>query len=348
MKVKARHLFRKMILGAIIGVALSGCFAAIGAADPAAGPFALGNDRITDAAGRKIDASRVFVRIISLYGAHTENIYSLKAGNQLIGVGRNESWPPGVAAKPVFSYHDDLEKFLAARPDLVLIRPMIDRGYGRLMAQLEKHGITVVSLQPGSIDEMLAYWRALGALTGHCDEAEKMVKRFTDEVQRIRLLVSQVQDKKQVYFEAIHDRMRTFTPDAMPVFALETAGGINVAADAPSRRGTNIADYGKERILSRGRDIHVYLAQVGPMNRPTIEMIKAEPGYHLIRAVQEDQVYLIDEQLVSRPTLRILTGICRIGQILYPRLFENEIQPIGGREMSQPAAMTTVDKEDRP
>ena len=73
--------------------------------------------------------------------------------------------------------------------------------------------------------------------------------------------------------------MRTFSPSAMPIFVLETAGGINVAGDAVPRRGTNIADYGKERILSRGREIDVYLAQFGPMNRPTVESIKAEPGY---------------------------------------------------------------------
>ena len=44
----------------------------------------------------------------------------------------------GAAGKTVFSYHDDPERFLGARPDLVLIRPMIARGYPRLVLRLKR------------------------------------------------------------------------------------------------------------------------------------------------------------------------------------------------------------------
>lgn len=347
MKVKVFHLYLRLIHRAVVIAGLVFLWCLPVAAADFAGQFKLEANRITDAAGRKIKIGKAYTRIISLYGAHTENLFSLNAEDQIIGVGRHESWPPRVAAKPVFSYHDDLEKFLAARPDLVLIRPMIDRGYGRLMTQLEKHGIVVASLQPVRIEQMFSYWRALGALTGHCEAAEDMVQQFARSVRHFRHLTAELPKKKQVYFEAIHSRMRTFTPDAMPIFALQTAGGVNVAVDAQARRGTNIADYGKERILSRGEDIDVYFAQVGPMNRPTIDMIKAEPGYRLIRAVREDQIYLIDEKRVSRPTLRMLTGICRMGRILYPRLFANGIQIDGCREVIDPAVMKKEDKENR-
>ncbi len=287
----------------------------------AAGELAIHAQGIVDSTGRHLLADRPYDRIISLYGAHTENLFALGAGDRLIGVTRHDDDPPEAAAKPVFSYHDDLEKFLAARPDLVLIRPMIDRGYAQLIRRLEARGIVVVSLQPATVEEMFIYWRILGRLAGRGAEAGRMVARFEEAVAEMRRRTASVGVKKRVYFEAIHDRMRTFAPTAMPIFALETAGGINVAADARPRRGTNIADYGKERILSHAREIDVYLAQYGPMNRPTREMLKSEPGYHAIRAIEEDRIYFIDEELVSRPTLRMLEGICRIGEILYPRAF---------------------------
>ena len=276
---------------------------------------------LTDAAGRRVSTAEPYQRIISLYGAHTENIFAMDGGSQTIGVSPNDDWPPDVKAKPVFSYHDGLEKFLGARPDLVLIRPMIDRGYGQLMKRLEAHGITVVSLQPTTIDETLQYWMILGALTGRQAQAGQMVARFNAATRRIKLRTVAIEPKKRVYFEAIHDRMRTFAPGAMAIFVLETAGGINLAQDATPRRNTNIADYGKERILSHAREIDVFLAQVGPMNRPTKAIIKAEPGFGLIRAVSQDQIFFIDEKLVSRPTMRLLTGICNIGRLLYPDLF---------------------------
>ncbi|BBO75978.1 ABC transporter substrate-binding protein [Desulfosarcina widdelii] len=276
---------------------------------------------ITDANGRRITVTKPFERIISLYGAHTENLFELGAGGQVVGVPRHADWPAAARSKPVHSYHDDVERFLAARPDLVLIRPMIDRGYSRLVRRLEANGIVVASLQPSSIEQMFVYWRILGVLAGRKPAAEEMVSRFKKSVRRIRIQTDRITNKKRVYFEAIHDRMRTFSPSAMPIFVLETAGGINVAGDAVPRRGTNIADYGKERILSRGREIDVYLAQFGPMNRPTVESIKAEPGYDLIRAVQRNSIFVIDEKLVSRPTMRLLAGICRIGKMLYPDYF---------------------------
>jgi iron complex transport system substrate-binding protein len=133
---------------------------------------------ITDDMGRKITAKVPFTRIISLYPGHTENLFSLGLDAEIIGVSPSETYPEKALAKPVFSYHDDLEKFLQARPDLVLIRPMIDRGYARLLAGLEKNGITVVSLQPGNLDEIYRYWQTLGTLTGKEAESGRMVAGF--------------------------------------------------------------------------------------------------------------------------------------------------------------------------
>ena len=241
---------------------------------------------------------------------------------------RHEDYPSQALKKPVFSYHDDPEKFLAARPDLVLIRPMIDRGYPQLITRLEKNGITVVSLQPGTIDEIYTYWRILGALTGRSDRALKMVANFQKALRQFSNLTVSLSVRKKVYFEAIHSKMKTFSPDSMAIFALETAGGINIAADAVPVRTTNIAYYGKERILSRAAEIDVYLAQSGAMNQPSISLIKNETGYQAIKAVRHNQIYIVDERIVSRPTYRLLAGIARIGEILYPAVFDQRAQEI--------------------
>ncbi|WP_020589907.1 ABC transporter substrate-binding protein [Desulfobacter curvatus] len=273
---------------------------------------------VTDAGGRSIQVDAPFTRIISLYGAHTRNLETLGLDDEIIGICPMDEW----GAKQEFSYHDGLEKFLAARPDLVLIRPMIDRAYAALVKGMERSGIVVVSLQPGSVDEMFDYWLTLGTLTGKVDQARQMVAAFKDEIAGIQSVTRMIADKKQVYFEAIHSRMKTFTPGSMAIFALETAGGVNIARDAPSVRGTNIAFYGKERILSHAHEIDVFLSQKGAMNQPTIEMIKDEPGFDVIRAVKENQVFIVDEKIVSRPTMDLLKGIHAIADMLYPGALE--------------------------
>jgi iron complex transport system substrate-binding protein len=290
-----------------------------------------GGQVVVDQSGRRIAVKKPFSRIISLYGAHTENLFALGGGDGLIGVAPNEDYPSEAIRKPVFSYHDDPEKFLAARPDLVLTRPMIDRGYPQFVQRLEKSGITVVSLQPGNVEEMLVYWEILGILTGRREASAAMAARFTAAVSELAALTASVSPKKRVYFEAIHAKMKTFAPDSMAVFALEAAGGVNVARDAVPVRDTNIAAYGKERILAHASEIDVFLAQSGTMNQPTLERIQSESGFHAIRAVKTHHVYIIDERLVARPTLRLLDGIFEIGRILYPDDFTEKARDIIAR-----------------
>lgn len=260
-------------------------------------------------------------RIISLYGAHTENLLAMGVVDPLIGIDRQSVHLAGAGGKAVFSYHDDPERFLAARPDLVLIRPMIERGYPRLVQRLQKSGIQVVSLQPTMVDQLEGYWRVLGRLTGREAQANGMAATFQTAVMDFKRLSAQVDDPQRVYFEAIHRKMKTFTPQAMAIFALETAGGVNVAVDAPVRDNNNIAVYGKERLLSHALEIDVYLSQQGAMNQASVEAIMAEPGFGTIKAVKTGQVYLVDETIVSRPTLGLLKGIYQIGCLLYPDIY---------------------------
>ena len=278
---------------------------------------------ITDQDGQRLTFDQPFSRLISLYPAHTENLYALGLEGQVIGVSKNDDYPQAALAKPKFDYRDDPEKIIAAKPDLVLVRPMISRSAPDLIDKLHLSAIRVVSLQPNTLDETFAYWRTLGILTGREQEAEGMVMRFTTQLEAIKAVVATIpkEKRKRVYFEAIHGKMKTFAPDSMAIFALTTAGGINIAADAEQVRETNIAYYGTERLLAKGHDIDLFLAQKGRMNPITTRTIYDEPGFRTIKAVKERQVFLIDETLVARPTLRMSDGIIEIGRILYPEVF---------------------------
>lgn len=262
----------------------------------------------------------VFKRVISLYPAHTENLTALGLQGELIGIAASDTYPPEILSKQRFSYHDNAEKFIAARPDMVLIRPMIERAAPQLLDQLKGAGITVISLQPRTIDEMYDYWMKLGRLTGKDDAAEQMIAAFKVELKKSEQTIQMIplQDRPKVYFESIHSKMKTFSPSSIALFVLEQAGGRNIATDAQARKNSNIAAYGKERILSHAGEIDIFLAQQGRMNRVNKTEIVNEPGFQAIKAVREGKVFLVDEQLVSRPTQRILEGISTIKEILYP------------------------------
>jgi iron complex transport system substrate-binding protein len=147
-----------------------------------------------------------------------------------------------------------------------------------------------------------------------------MIARFGSGLAEINRQVERIpaEKRKKVYFESIHKRMKTFAPESMAMFVLESAGGINVATDAVQVRKSNIAAYGKERILTKAKIIDIFLAQEGRMNKVTAEMIRNEPGFQVIKAVRENQVFLVDEKLVSRPALGMLDGIRKVFTLLYP------------------------------
>lgn len=279
-----------------------------------------GEKYIFDSHGEKVVISKPFTKIISLYSAHTENLCTLGAASQLTGISTNDDYPEFILDKPRFSYRDDPEKFIAHSPDLVLIRPMVERSYPEFIKKLRDAKITVISLQPTSTQEMLEYWKTLGILSGHEDEASAMSKRFVNSVADMTTIVEKIPeaDRPRVYFEAIHEKMKTFAENSIGMFILETAGGVNIVRDASRVRTTNIALVGKEKLLSRGSDIDIFLSQQGRMNPVSIEIIKNEPGFEAIRAVRENNIFLIDEQLVSRPTIRILEGIDKLHAIFYP------------------------------
>ncbi|MCF6188629.1 MAG: ABC transporter substrate-binding protein [Desulfobulbaceae bacterium] len=274
---------------------------------------------IIDSDGRVLvmGDQKPFTRIISLYGAHTRNLIDMGAESRIVAVGRSDRQLPDL---PRLSFRDDPERLLALKPDLVLIRPMISRAYPQLVQRMEQSGVAVVSLQPAAMDEMFRYWETLGKLSGHEQEARQMISRFGVGLAEIKQQVDQIppEDRKRVYFESIHKRMKTFTPTSMAIFVLESAGGINMATDAIQVRKTNIAAYGKERILVKADQIDVFLAQKGRMNAVTVEMIKQEPGFQVIKAIKNNQVFLVDEKLVSRPTLGLLEGISKVFDLLYP------------------------------
>ncbi len=272
---------------------------------------------ITDSEQKTLVFSQPFKRIISLYPAHTANLLELGLDKEIIACSPSDHQ---LRKRPKIRFQDDPERLLALKPDLVLIRPMISRGYPNLVRILERNHVQVVSLQPTEASELFTYWQTLGKLTGREQEAEHMIATFTTRLAEMTRDIAQIpkEKRKQVYFESIHRQMKTFAPTSMAMFVLESAGGINIAQDAARMRNTNIAAYGKERILAKSNQIELYLAQNGRMNRVSVEDIIKEPGFHSIKAIRTRQVFLVDEAMVSRPTMDLLNGIAFVKSLLYP------------------------------
>lgn len=278
-----------------------------------------------DDSGRNIKMKEPAKRIISLYSAHTENLFELGLDAEIIGRSKSDLYPPKANLKKIYSYKDDAEAILAAKPDLVLIRPFIERHSSDFVKALENSGINVVSLYPNSFEEFDSYIEKLGMLTGKEERAKELLGNFHNEINNIKEESSKIKNKVKVFFEATETNCRTVTPDSSAAKSIEAAGGINIAKDAKGlNANTSIADYGVERVIEKGNEIEVYVAQKGSMNAGgSPHAISIRPGFDKVKAVANKRIYNIDEKLISSPVFRHVKGISELQRMFYPEIFDD-------------------------
>ena len=119
-----------------------------------------------DDMGNQINLDSPCERIIPLYSAHTENLFFLGAGEKIIGAYKTSIYPPEAAFLPRYQYQEDPERIIAADPDVVIIRPFINRKSPEFVEALENAGVLVVSLYPESFDEFDDYIKKLALISG--------------------------------------------------------------------------------------------------------------------------------------------------------------------------------------
>lgn len=275
--------------------------------------------------GRTIDLDKPCEKIISLYSAHTENLYTLGAGEKIIGVHQTSIYPPEAAFKPIYDYNADPEKIIAAEPDLVLIRPFITGKAPDFVKAIENAGITVVSLYPETLAGFDDYIEKLALLTGTEAKAEIELAAFHQNLADIAAITDTIAVKQKVFFEATEVDLRTVTVDSMAGQAIILAGGENIAADARAvKAGSSIAAFGIERILALAEEIDVYVSQRGAMNAGGNEhAIRIRPGFETVKAIQNNRIYLINEKIISSPTFRYDKGVREMARFLYPEIFDD-------------------------
>ncbi len=280
-----------------------------------------------DDSGYRIRMERPADTIISLYSAHTENLYALGIDREIIGVGTSDIYPYEVLSKEVFDYKSDPEKVISARPDAVIIRPFIERHSPDFVNTLRRSGVTVISLYPDNFNDFDAYIKKLAMLSGKEKFAQKKLKEFHEELDLIRDQNKDIESKVGVYFESSDREYKTVTKASMPANAIVIAGGRNVADDAvPIEKGSSIAIYGIEKILQKADEIDVYVTQRGVMGAGgNYHTISVRPGFDVLKAVKENRILEINQKIISSPTFRYVKGVKALQRTFYPDIYDKII-----------------------
>lgn len=298
------------------------CLALVCSCEKRGAGRAAGGASFVDDDGAEFSFAKPRSRIVSLYSAHTENLFAIGAGSAVIGGHKTCTYPPEAAPLAIYDYSGDPEYVIAAAPDLVLIRSFVRRRSPDYIAELEKAEIPVVSLYTEDFDGFDGYITRLAALCG-VDAGAKLAE-FHAALETIRAKTAAIppEKRRRVFFESSENNVRTIAAGSFPALALEFAGAVNIAQDAPPvNKGSSIASFGAERLLEKAAEIDVYIAQKGAMNEGvSVESIKARPGFSAIKAVQEGRILVIDEKIISSPTFRFAEGVLAVARFAYPEL----------------------------
>ena len=295
------------LTAALALASLSGCGAADepAAETPAGGSFPV---TVTDDTGRSVTIAARPERIVSLAPANTEIVAALGALPRLVGVTTYCDYPAEVADLPKMGdfVGPNLEAIAAAEPDLVLVTTGVQ---AEVIGQLEALGASVVAIDPQTLEALYVSIGTVGTAIGEPAAAAGLIESMDLQIHDI---AEQVEGAPvRCFLEIAQDPLFTVGSGTLLNELIEYAGGENVVTEA------GYVPYSVEQLVLANPD--VYLATKGSMSDPSD--IVGRPGYADISAVAAGRVFLLDDNLVSRPGPRVVDGIRQIAEALHPDIF---------------------------
>lgn len=263
---------------------------------------------LTDDAGRQVTIAKKPERIVSLAPANTEIVYALGALDRVVGVTTFDDYPPEVSsiAKVGDFMSPNMEAIAAAKPDLVLATGGVQ---AETIAKLEDAGAVVLAIDPQSLDGVYKAIEMVGKAIGEPAKAAEVVQGMKDELETIQSAIEEA--PVRCFIEIAQEPLYTAGPGTFINDLIDQAGGENVVTQE------GYVAYSLEQLLKDDPD--VYLATKGSMSDPAD--IEKRPGYSALSAVKAKRVFVLDDNLVSRPGPRCIQGIRQIAEALHPDAF---------------------------
>lgn len=282
---------------------------------PAPTPTASTIGTFTDDLGRTVEIKHYPQRIISLAPSNTEIAFALGLGDRIVGVTTYCNYPEEAKTKEkVGGFSDvDMEKIAALQPDLVLASDIHKK---EVVPALEKLGISVLIIRPGSIEQIFKDIQMVGQVTGQTSQATSLVTSLQKRVEAVTAKTAglSADQKPRVFYVTWHDPIYTAGGDTIISDLIKRAGGVNLADDL-----SGYATMTLETVIDRNPQVIIVMSSMGDQNT-SFNYIKTEPRLQATEALKNDRVYIIDSDIFGRTTPRIVDGLEQLLGMVHPEL----------------------------
>lgn len=234
-------------------------------------------------------------RVISLSPTHTEMMFAIGAGDQLVAVDDFSNYPPEALELPhdLSGFEPSVEAIAAFEPDLVLIGGDFT-GLGDQLAMLDIEswdGPAAIAL-----DDTYAQIEDLGSITGHPAEATALVEQMRDDIDEIVAGV-EPSDPPREYYHELDPSLFSVTSDTFIGQLYGLLGLRNVADQLETDAGA-FPQLNAEFLVSADPQM-VFLADTKCCGE-TAATVAARPGWESISAVVNGAVFEMDDDIASR------------------------------------------------
>lgn len=234
-------------------------------------------------------------RIISLSPTHTEILFAIGAGDQLIAIDDQSNYPEEALELPheLSGFEPNVEAIAGYEPDLVVI----GGDFTGLIDQLDEIDIESWDGPAAvTIDDTYAQIEQLGALTGHVAEAAELVADMQADIEEIIAAAPETAGELTFYHELGADLYSadstTFIGEIYALLGLQ-----NIADRAEGNHG-GYPQLNAEFIVSADPDL-IFLADTICCGE-SLETVAARPGWESITAVVNGSVVEMSDDIASR------------------------------------------------
>jgi iron complex transport system substrate-binding protein len=267
----------------------------------------------TDEMGRQVRIPYPAKRIISLAPSITEILFALGLDEEVAAITNFCDYPETVLNKPRIGgfVNPDIEKIVSLKPDLIIgIR---DGNRMDTVHRLNDSGFPVYLIDPKGFDGVMRTIKNIGDVVGREKESRKMIKEMVNKREKI-ITLTQSLPKPKIFFQLGDAPMVTVGKGTLADDLIRLAGGRSISED----ESVSYPVYSIETVLLKAPEIIIMTSMDSKKNSP--HLVKKWESWKSIPAVRTNSIYVIDSNLVDRPTLRIVEGLEALVRIIHPEI----------------------------
>lgn len=247
--------------------------------------------------------------IVALSPSAAEILFTIGAGDQVSAVSEFTDYPAEAVAKPVVGGFDgktlSIETIMSFKPDLVYLTEGM---HNFLIATLENNSIAYYISKGDSIASVEKEILEVGKLTGHDKEAAKVVDSMEKKLKKVAGSASKSGSAVKVYWEVWNAPFMSVGSTSFINDVIKAAGGENIFTDLTDAYPM----VSEESIISREPEVILIPASTGQ----AASSVGLRNGWADISAVKNGKVFLVDDNVYTRPGPRIADVVESLSQLL--------------------------------